>query len=162
MIFIVDDGKVELRTRLNKPLLLPKKEIIQGRPVILSLSSHIKLNNGLSIPSIHLGVYLTGDQETIRAVRWALEASYRGFDSAQMYRSERQVENSIPSWLSDEEKQPRKPGTRRCLLHLEASVASYEAARKSIKQSIETSSLGYIDLVLPHSPYGGKSSRLAS
>jgi diketogulonate reductase-like aldo/keto reductase len=45
----------------------------------------------LSIPRMHLGVYLTSGQETIRAVRWALEAGYRGFDSAQMYRNEREV-----------------------------------------------------------------------
>ena len=29
--------------------------------------------NGLSIPQIHLGVYLTSGQETFNAVRWALE-----------------------------------------------------------------------------------------
>ena len=49
----------------------------------LSLSSRLKLNNGLSTPGIHLGIYLTSGQETIRAVRWALEAGYGGFDSAQ-------------------------------------------------------------------------------
>ena len=129
----------------------------------LSLSSRLKLNNDLSIPRIHLGVYLTSGQETIRAVRWALEAGYRGFDSAQKYRNEREVGNSILSWLSDE-KSNRKKLKREDIFFTSklASNTSYEAARKSIKQSVETSGLGYIDLFLLHSPYGGKSSRLAS
>jgi diketogulonate reductase-like aldo/keto reductase len=129
----------------------------------LSLSSRLKLNDGRSIPRIHLGVYLTSGQETIRAVRWALEAGYRGFDSAQMYCNEREVGNSILSWLSDE-KSNREKLKREDIFFTSklASNASYEAARNSIKQSVETSGLGYIDLFLLHSPYGGKSSRLAS
>ena len=43
-----------------------------------------------------------------------------------------------------------------------ASNTSYDAARKSIKQSVKQSGLGYIDLFLLHSPYGGKRVRLES
>ena len=43
-----------------------------------------------------------------------------------------------------------------------ASNTSYAAARKSITQSVKTCGLGYIDLFLLHSPYGGKTARLAS
>jgi len=43
-----------------------------------------------------------------------------------------------------------------------ASNAAYDAARKSIRQSIKKSGLGYIDLFLLHSPYGGKDMRLQS
>ena len=43
-----------------------------------------------------------------------------------------------------------------------ASNSSYDAARKSIKQSIKMCGLGYIDLFLLHSPYGGKRARLES
>ena len=32
-----------------------------------------QLSNGLSMPCIHLGVYLTSGRETTDAVRWALE-----------------------------------------------------------------------------------------
>ena len=38
----------------------------------------------------------------------------------------------------------------------------YDAARKSIAQSVKVSGLGYIDLFLLHSPYGGKTARLSS
>lgn len=36
---------------------------------------------------------------------------------------------------------------------------SYAAARRSIKESLKQSGLGYIDLFLIHSPYGGKPRR---
>jgi len=41
-----------------------------------------------------------------------------------------------------------------------ASNTSYDAARKSIKQSVKQCGLGYIDLFLLHSPYGGKAKRI--
>ena len=43
-----------------------------------------------------------------------------------------------------------------------ASNSTYDVARKSIQQSVQRSHLGYIDLFLLHSPYGGKAHRLAS
>lgn len=39
---------------------------------------------------------------------------------------------------------------------------SYEAAKKSIQECLERSQMGYIDLLLLHSPYGGKEKRLQS
>ena len=129
-----------------------------------SLSSRLKLaNSGLSIPRIHLGVYLTSGQETMQAVRWALDAGYRAFDSAQMYRNEREVGKSILSWLSDEKSNTEKLKREDIFFTSKlASNTNYEAARKSIKQSVKTSGLGYIDLFLLHSPYGGKNNRLTS
>jgi diketogulonate reductase-like aldo/keto reductase len=53
-------------------------------PNNFSLSTSIKLSNGLTIPQIHLGVYLMSSQEASKAVKWALQAGYRAVDSAQM------------------------------------------------------------------------------
>jgi len=115
------------------------------------------------MPRIHLGVYLTSGQETVHAVRWALDAGYRGFDSAQMYRNEREVGRSILSWLADDKSNTEKLKREDIFFTSKlASNTSYEAARKSIKQSVKTSGLGYIDLFLLHSPYGGKKNRLSS
>ena len=50
-----------------------------------SLTRTLKTSNGLLIPQIHLGVYLMSGREAKSAVRWALEAGYRGIDSGQMY-----------------------------------------------------------------------------
>ena len=128
-----------------------------------SLATRIQLANGISIPQIHLGVYLTSGQETVNAVKWAPQSGYRGFDSAQMYRNEREVGSSILSWLSD--KHSKNEGLKREDVFFTSKLASnsnYATARKSIKQSVKTSGLGYIDLFLLHSPYGGKHARLES
>jgi hypothetical protein len=38
-----------------------------------TLLTRSQLANGLSMPTIHLGVYLTSGDETYQACRWALE-----------------------------------------------------------------------------------------
>lgn len=77
-----------------------------------------------------------------------------------MYHNEREVGTSILSFLSS----PSNTGhLKREDIHFTSKLASntsYDAARKSIKQSVEHSGLGYIDLFLLHSPYGGKAKRL--
>jgi diketogulonate reductase-like aldo/keto reductase len=126
-----------------------------------SLTTRKTLPNtqNLSIPHIHLGVYLTSGKETSTAVRYALEAGYRAFDSAQMYHNEREVGSTISSYLQ------KHPELKREDIHYTsklASNASYEAVRKSITKSVKECGLGYIDLFLLHSPYGGKEARLSS
>lgn len=125
-----------------------------------SLSSKIQLPNGLTTPQIHLGVYQTSGKETSNAVKWALETGYRGVDSAQMYHNEREVGSAILQFLSGS---TNSNGLKREDIFFTSKLASnssYEAARKSIRQSVKTCGLGYIDLFLLHSPYGGKTKRL--
>lgn len=124
-----------------------------------SLASRIKLNNGSSMPRIHLGVYLMSKSEASKAVTSALDAGYRAFDSAQMYHNERDVGNSISEYLKTH------PEVKREDIHYTSKLASnsdYERARKSITKSVKECGLGYIDLFLLHSPYGGKQARLES
>ena len=133
---------------------------LANMPSKYSLSTRIKLNNGSSMPQIHLGVYLTNGPNTRNAVRWALESGYRAFDSAQMYHNEKEVGESILEFL-------KSPVNKNSLKREDiwftsklASNTSYDAARKSIKQSVKACGLDYIDLFLLHSPYGGKAKRL--
>ncbi|KAK4896643.1 hypothetical protein LTR27_005563 [Elasticomyces elasticus] len=124
-----------------------------------SLTSRIQLNNGLSMPRLHLGVYLMSGSEASSAVKHALEAGYRAVDSAQMYRNEKQVGRSISEFLK------AHPDVKREEIHYTTKLASnsdYSRARKSISQSVNECGLGYIDLFLLHSPYGGKQARLDS
>ncbi|KAM0711930.1 hypothetical protein Q7P35_001300 [Cladosporium inversicolor] len=127
-----------------------------------SLTSRKLLPNtaSLSIPHIHLGVYLTSGRETRNAVHYALEAGYRAFDSAQMYDNEREVGSTILSYLKEH------PELKREDIHYTSKLAqnerSYEAVRESIKESVRECGLGYIDLFLLHSPYGRKEARLNS
>ncbi|KAG8527852.1 uncharacterized protein KY384_006768 [Bacidia gigantensis] len=126
-----------------------------------SLSSTVKVNNGSSIPLIQLGVYMVSGQETMNhAVHTALGAGYRGIDSAEWYQNEREVGRAVRSFLSSPD---NKASLRREDIEFTTKLKSnisYSATRKSIKRSIEESGLGYIDLYLLHSPYGGKSKRL--
>ncbi|RYN29298.1 hypothetical protein AA0115_g5227 [Alternaria tenuissima] len=127
-----------------------------------SLASRTKLPNGLSMPTIHLGVYLTSGKETYQAVRWALEAGYRAVDSAQMYHNEKETGKAISDFLSND---ANTDSLKREDIHFTSKLASnsaYETARKAIKRSVKEAGLGYIDLFLLHSPYGGKQARLDS
>lgn len=125
----------------------------------LSLATQIKLNNGLSMPQIHLGVYLMSGSEASTAVKYALDAGYRAVDSAQMYHNEKQVGNAILDYLKSH------PELKREDIHYTTKLASnsdYNRARASISKSVKECGLGYIDLFLLHSPYGGKQARLDS
>ncbi|KAK8218669.1 NADP-dependent oxidoreductase domain-containing protein [Phyllosticta capitalensis] len=127
-----------------------------------SLTSRVKLANGLTMPSIHLGVYMTQGKETFNAVQYALEAGYRAIDSAQMYHNERESGQAIKAFLASAD---NKDGLKREDIHFTTKLASngsYDVARKAIKQSLKACDLGYIDLFLLHSPYGGKKARLES
>ncbi|CAO2658454.1 Nn.00g061770.m01.CDS01 [Neocucurbitaria sp. VM-36] len=131
-----------------------------------SLASRTELCNGLSMPTIHLGVYLTSGKETYQAVRYALEAGYRGaydrIDSAQMYHNEGESGKAVLDFLSSG---ANTQSLTREDMHFTSKLASnstYDAARKAIKDSIKKCGLGYIDLFLLHSPYGGKKARLDS
>ena len=132
-------------------------------PNSLSLSTRLSLANGLTIPQLQLGVYLMSGKEASDAVRFALQAGYRAIDSAQMYHNEGECGKAIKSFLDD--KTLNFAGLTRADIFFTSKLASntsYEDARKSIKKSVKTSGLGYIDLFLLHSPYGGKATRLSS
>lgn len=121
-----------------------------------SLAGTIKLG-AISMPRIHLGVYMTSGSETLSAVTEALDAGYRGFDSAEMYANEREVGSAIRKYLSAHKELKREDIWFTTKL---ATNNSYDATRKSIKESIKKSGLGYLDLYLLHSPYGGRERRL--
>lgn len=77
-----------------------------------------------------------------------------------MYHNEHEVGKAILDFLSSD---ANTQGLKRDDIHFTSKLASntsYEAARKAIKQSIKQCGLGYIDLFLLHSPYGGKAKRL--
>ena len=79
-----------------------------------------------------------------------------------MYRNEHEVGSSILAYLSSSANTQK---LRREDIHFTSKLASntsYGTARKSIQQSVRHSGLGYIDLFLLHSPYGGKTARLES
>jgi diketogulonate reductase-like aldo/keto reductase len=127
------------------------------------LAATAKLNNGLIIPRIQLGLYMMSTREATDSVRQGLLIGYRAFDCAQMYHNERQAGKAINDFLASSE---NKSGLKREDIWYTSKLAScdtsYDAVRRSVKKSVEASGLGYIDLFLLHSPYGGKQARLTS
>jgi diketogulonate reductase-like aldo/keto reductase len=79
-----------------------------------------------------------------------------------MYRNEREAGSAILGFLSGPTNIKNLKREDIFFTTKLASNSNYETARKSIKQSLKTCGLGYIDLFLLHSPYGGKTKRLES
>src|SRR5919202_5444361 len=63
---------------------------------MLTLQSHIKLNNGVEIPQLGLGVYQSAPGRTTqRVVRYALNIGYRHIDTAYIYGNESDVGKAV-------------------------------------------------------------------
>ncbi|KAI4629177.1 uncharacterized protein J4E87_003438 [Alternaria ethzedia] len=80
----------------------------------------------------------------------------------QMYHNEKESGKAISDFLASD---ANTESLRREDIHFTSKLASnsaYETARKAIKKSVKEAGLGYIDLFLLHSPYGGKQARLDS
>lgn len=79
-----------------------------------------------------------------------------------MYHNEKESGHAILDFLASE---ANTNSLQRKDIHFTSKLASnsaYDAARKAIKKSVNECGLGYIDLFLLHSPYGGKKARLES
>ena len=108
---------------------------------------HIKLYNGVEMPTSGYGVFLVSPNECERCVSDALEVGYRLIDTAQAYQNEEGVGNA---W--------RKSGIKREDLFLVTKVwisnNGEEKAAKSIDESLRKLQTEYIDLLLIHQAYG--------
>lgn len=79
-----------------------------------------------------------------------------------MYHNEKESGKAILDFLSSDD---NVDALKREDIHFTSKLASnssYDTARKAIKKSVKECGLGYIDLFLLHSPYGGKDARLES
>jgi diketogulonate reductase-like aldo/keto reductase len=64
--------------------------------MLSTLKSRAKLNNGIEILRLGLGVYQSPPGEiTLRAIRYALKIGYRHIDTAQLYHKESDVGRAI-------------------------------------------------------------------
>jgi diketogulonate reductase-like aldo/keto reductase len=79
-----------------------------------------------------------------------------------MYDNEREVGKTITNFLSGSSNTKNLKREDVFFTSKFASSSNYETARKSIRQPVKTCGLGYIDLFLLHSPYGGITKRLES
>ncbi len=110
------------------------------------ISFRLKMNNGLDIPQLGLGVYLTkAGSECVNAVTWALEAGYRLIDTARIYGNEKEVGEAV-----------RNCGIKREDIYITTKLWNddhgYDSALKAFDKSLKTLNTSYIDLYLIHWP----------
>ena len=112
----------------------------------MNLQSTRKLNNGVEIPCLGLGVFMSQDgAETESAVRWALEAGYRHIDTAKVYGNEASVGKAISESGID-----RKEIFITTKLWNDDMKADKQ--REVFEQSLEYLRTDYVDLYLIHWP----------
>jgi len=104
----------------------------------------------LKMPVFGMGVYQSNPgKETFNAVSWALSLGYPLIDTAAMYQNEVSVGKAI-----------KASGTPREEIFITTKVNGpdhgYRGAIRSVKNSLEDLDVDYLDLVLIHSPFGGK------
>jgi diketogulonate reductase-like aldo/keto reductase len=110
----------------------------------------VRLNNGLELPQVGLGVYLAArGEECRRAVREALALGYRHVDTAKDYGNEREVGEAI-----------RSSGEPRAEVFVTTKLwnddQGYDEALAAFDASMERLGLDYLDLYLLHWPVPGK------
>ncbi|CAI6063613.1 unnamed protein product [Clonostachys chloroleuca] len=145
-------------------MALPALPRLADRLTVVSVKSKSALPDAtVAVPRIQLGLYKMSGREARESVKEALAVGYRGFDCAQMYYNEREAGLAIKNFLAGPQ---NTQGLRREDIFYTSKLAengtSYDAVKRSIAQSVEACGLGYIDLFLLHSPYGGKKARLTS
>jgi methylglyoxal/glyoxal reductase len=117
----------------------------------LNLQSRIKLNNGVEIPRLGLGVYQTRPGETTQsAVKYALDMGYRHIDTAWIYGNEKDVGRAI-----------LKSGIPREEVFVTTKLwntdQGYSSTLRACQKSLENLGLSYVDLYLIHWPVQGMS-----
>jgi methylglyoxal/glyoxal reductase len=119
--------------------------------MITSMKDCARLNNGLVMPWLGLGVHRVSDgQEVEQAVRNALETGYRSIDTASVYGNERGVGEAM-----------RESGVPREDIFLTTKVWN-DAQRErrvlaAFEESLERLGTDYVDLYLVHWPVVGRS-----
>ena len=105
----------------------------------------LKLNNGVTMPALGLGVFQSPPEETTAAVQTALEAGYRHIDTAAAYGNEREVGEGI-----------RRSGLDRADVFIETKVwvsdFGYDQALHAWDKAVGKLRVEQLDLLILHQP----------
>lgn len=105
----------------------------------------MKIVNGVEIPQIGLGTWLTENNEVGEVVKRAIEVGYKHIDTAQAYGNEEGIGKAL-----------KEIGIKRSDIFItskvKAEIKNYFDAKTSIKESLRKLQVEYIDLMLIHCP----------
>ena len=105
----------------------------------------VRLNDGSDVPQFGFGVFQIPTEQTVTAVRTALDAGYRHIDTAQMYGNEAEVGRAIAeSGVAREE--------IFVTTKLNNGCHGYDAALGALDESLRKLGFDYVDLFLIHWP----------
>lgn len=108
---------------------------------------YIALNNGIAMPSIGLGTYELCGQKGVKIMQNALQIGYRLFDTAQMYKNEKELGIAIAQSPQHLQRNDLFITTKL------SSSMPYKKAWQSIEGSLQNLGLEYVDLLVIHEPY---------
>ena len=117
---------------------------------VLALGEGVPLNNGVKIPWLGFGVWrIPGGEDTVSAVRTALQTGYRSIDTASMYGNEEGVGQAL-----------RESGIPRAEVFITTKVwnsqQGYAETLLAFAESLERLGVEYVDLYLIHWPVQGR------
>ena len=116
----------------------------------MDLQTTVALNNGVEIPWVGLGVFLSepgGKAE--QATRWALELGYRHIDTAAIYGNESDVGKAVKSSGIDREEIFITTKVWNADMGYETTLKAFDISRKKLDVDV-------VDLYLVHWPVKGK------
>ncbi|WP_152403664.1 aldo/keto reductase [Paenibacillus cellulositrophicus] len=118
------------------------------------VQSKTRLNNGIEMPWLGLGVFKVEEgSELVEAVKAAVKHGYRSIDTAAVYANETSVGQGIREALADS-------GLKREDLFVTSKVwnadLGYDSTIAAYETSLKKLSLDYLDLYLIHWPVAGK------
>ena len=116
---------------------------------ISDITGTFTLHNGVKMPYLGLGVYLSDGQEVVNAVKWALETGYRHIDTASLYNNEAGVGQGI-------EESTVSRDDIFVVSKVWNSDQGYDSTLKAFEDSLERLKVDYLDLYLIHWPVAGK------
>jgi 2,5-diketo-D-gluconate reductase A len=109
------------------------------------MQTTLKLNNGVTMPALGLGVFQSSSEDTVTAVATALEVGYRLIDTAAIYGNERQVGEGL-----------RASGVDREQVFLETKVwvsdYGYDQTVHAWEKAVGKLGVDYLDLLILHTP----------
>ncbi|GBL52097.1 hypothetical protein ACI3LY_005480 [Candidozyma auris] len=129
----------------------------------LTRATRYRLNNGQHIPVAGFGVYLVPKEQAEDLVYEALVQGYRHIDSAVIYGNEEQSARGIERFIKDSNGKVTR-GDIWFTTKIWNAEQGYEETKKAVQgiASRVKKHIGYVDLVLIHSPKTSKEKRLGT